>query len=70
MWQGAWVPRPWEEAWKPAGGARDAVFMQRWSCCMCTNKFSHFCKPMCGCCNVTGRFCKNELTPWEPYSLS
>ncbi len=65
IWEGAWVPREWNDVWAPTEGAREPRFAYRWSCCMCTNQYSHFCKPVCGCCNVTGRFCRQTLTPWD-----
>ena len=70
MWEGAWMPRSWTgegnaKAWKPAVGAPDAVCVDRWSCCGCTNRYSHFCKPVCGCEDFTGRFCKAPPCPDE-----
>jgi hypothetical protein len=70
-WEGAWVPRgDWGGShWRPAAGERDALFMQRWSCCMCTNPYSHFCKPSCGCVNTTARFCSGVPTPYPVHDI-
>ncbi len=28
--------------WLPTTGVREPTFKYRWSCCMCTNRYSHF----------------------------
>lgn len=75
VWEAGWVPREWKAddprgmLWKPLAGVRDAQFVERWSCCQCTNRYSYFCKPVCGCEDFSDRFCKGPPhPPPDPFS--
>lgn len=61
-WEGEWVPIVAVGA--PATVERiPLTFVRRWTCCECTNKFSKYCKPFCGCNALTEVFCAEPPVP-------
>jgi hypothetical protein len=62
VWQGEWLPHFSEEE-AATTGLQPLRFIRRWTCCDCTNKFSLFCKPFCGCGEITEHFCSQAPVP-------